>query len=115
MNYVFSATDFGAIDPSVLVAETFDMFLGQDKNKTYGLLDINGNGVYVNYTDADINFTEDDYNNMINNFTEEDYLRYGYYVTPNGEVTKAVELPYDFIEKSVGTGARRRIELRKIC
>ena len=47
-----------------------------------------GNGVYVNYTDADFNFTEDDYNNMINNFTEEDYLRYGYYVTPNGEVIK---------------------------
>lgn len=113
LNYVFSATDFGSSDPSVLVAETFDMFLGQDKNKTYGLLEINGNGVYVNYTDADINFTEDDYNNMINNFTEEDYLTYGYYVTPNGEVTKATELPYDFIEKSVGTGIRRRIELRK--
>ena len=110
LNYVFSVTDFGSKDINVATEDAFDMFLGQDQNKTFGILNINDNAVYIYKDDADSNFNEDDYNNMISNFTEEDYLKYGYYISPTGKIEPAKELPYDMRDKITGIRGQRRVE-----
>ncbi len=108
LNYVMSAS-YGA-DPQSLIKDAIEMFLGQSEDKTQGVLDIKGHGIYMNYSDADPKMTEEKYEDMLDRMTEEEFIKYGAYISPNGVVTKATELPFDVLVEVTGVGRNQKTQ-----
>jgi len=85
---------------SIKIEDSWKQLLNSEFNKNYfkekidaGVINSDNN----KKTNVKGKMTEEKYEDMLDRMTEEEFIKYGAYISPNGVVTKATELPFDVL------------------